>query len=770
VRRLLENGANSSFVNQVLDEKVPPEQVARDPVAAIQSFPTIANDKIPLPADIYGASRRNSGGINFANPATYAEFDKARGTFKNIKWYAAPLLGQTTNSGEGWTLRNPSILSDIVGDCRDATEKEVEAAIAIAVKAEKNWRETAVEARAAILERIADLYEENRVELMVLLSREAGKSLFDGISEVREAADFCRYYAKRGRIDMAEGNRAARGTFICISPWNFPLAIFTGQIVAAMVAGNPVIAKPAEQTPLIAARAVELMRGAGIPAAVLQLLPGDGAVVGAKLVSSSDIKGVCFTGSTDTAKVIARALAERAAPDAPLIAETGGLNAMIVDSTALPEQAVRDIVASAFQSAGQRCSALRMLYLQEDVADKVLTMLKGAMRELKIGNPWDISVDVGPVIDEDAKKGIENHCQKMEAEGRLIEKLSIADVADAGSFVAPAVYRVSGIEELEKEIFGPILHVATFRAQDIVKVVDDVNAAGYGLTLGLHTRVDTRVQEICDKAHVGNLYVNRNQIGAVVGVQPFGGEGLSGTGPKAGGPFYLTRFTKLMDIPAEGAVLSKEASAWDFEKCASLVASADKARQDWDEQTDRRAVLEQAADKFDGKLAALVRKALATASAYDPTPESLTGPTGESNQLFLHGRGVVLAAGEKALEGAVLALLTGNAVVMLGKSAAAEKLSSALSKAGAPKAIFQVQDIPLSLDLVEKLDGLAALLVAEGEYELRPLRRALAMRAGPIIPLIIGATDWRLLVAERALCIDTTASGGNARLLAANEA
>src|SRR5690606_18697627 len=346
----------------------------------------------------------------------------------------------------------------------------------------------------------------------------------------------------------AEPGSQARGVIACISPWNFPLAIFTGQIAAALVTGNAVIAKPAEQTPLNAFRAVKLMHEAGVPEDVVQLLPGDGEAVGAPLTADPRIAGVCFTGSTEVARLIERQLAETAAPDAMLIAETGGINAMIVDSTALPEQAVRDILASAFQSAGQRCSALRMLYVQKDVEQKVLTMLTGAMRELKVGRPWELATDVGPVIDDDALEGILAYCAKMEAEGRLIAKL---EAPAGGRFVPPHILRVSGIEEIEREVFGPVLHVATFEADEIDRVVAAINARGYGLTFGLHTRIDARVQQILDGIHAGNVYVNRNQIGAVVGAQPFGGEGLSGTGPKAGGPFYLKRFRKRAAAIAE---------------------------------------------------------------------------------------------------------------------------------------------------------------------------------------------------------------------------
>ncbi|WP_339712596.1 bifunctional proline dehydrogenase/L-glutamate gamma-semialdehyde dehydrogenase PutA [uncultured Sneathiella sp.] len=772
VRRLLENGANSSFVNQVLDEKVPPKKVVRDPVAAVLEYPSIANDRIPLPSALYGKARANSSGINFPNPATLADFDKARSDFKTFQWRAAPRINGKEVEGKFYTVKNPSHFSDIVGECLDATEKDVADAITVAVSGAENWCNKPSVERAAILERIADLYEAHRVELMALLSREAGKSLMDGISEVREAADFCRYYALRAREDAANGDMVGRGLFICISPWNFPLAIFTGQIVAALVAGNSVIAKPAEQTPLIAARAVELMLEAGIPGEVLQFLPGDGAIVGAALVSDPQVQGVCFTGSTETAQRISRAMAENADPEAPLIAETGGLNAMIVDSSALPEQAVRDIVASAFQSAGQRCSALRVLYVQEDVAEKVTKMLDGAMAELRIGNPWDISVDVGPVIDEEAKAMIEAHCNKLESEGKLIWKLPPPKGGGKGCYVGPAAYRIGDINELEREIFGPVLHIATFKAQDVNKVVEKINATGYGLTLGLHTRVDTRVQDVCDLAHVGNLYVNRNQIGAVVGVQPFGGEGLSGTGPKAGGPLYLRRFMKLRDHETPPQVDSSE-DAGDVtvsKETLALVIEAQKAQLKWDRQDDRLSLLRKVAAKLGDEAASEMTTALERAADYDPRPRDLVGPTGESNRLSLHGRGVIICAGKNALSLSALALLTGNTVLLADAPSEATEVIAALEKSKLPKGLIASLPVPLSPSIVRNLPSLSGVALSAGDYELVRYRQAVAAREGAIIPLITNGHSWDYMVAERALSIDTTASGGNAKLLAANEA
>jgi RHH-type transcriptional regulator, proline utilization regulon repressor / proline dehydrogenase / delta 1-pyrroline-5-carboxylate dehydrogenase len=770
VRRLLENGANSSFVNQVLDSSVPAREVVRDPVAVIEKLGASPNASIPLPVNLFGSDRKNSLGINFADPGELEDFSNSRDQFKKHKWHATPIVGGVKREGKLSKIKNPARKIDVVGQCSPADAVDVDKAVTISMKNEKKWRQTGVNERAIILEKIADLYEENRAELMALLSREAGKSLFDGISEVREAADFCRYYAMRARIDMSEGKYGGRGVFACISPWNFPLAIFTGQIVAALVAGNPVIAKPAEQTPLIAARAIELMHEAGIPANVLHFLPGEGVTVGARLVSHPDIKGTCFTGSTDTARLINKSMAENAAPDAPLIAETGGLNAMIVDSSALPEQAVRDIIASAFQSAGQRCSALRVLYLQEDIADKIIEMLTGAMDELAIGNPWDISIDVGPVIDAEAKAMIETHCHQLEAEGRLVKKLQVPESLKDGSFVGPAIFRLASIGELTKEIFGPILHIVTFAAGEVSAVVDQINETGYGLTLGVHTRVDTRVQEICDQAHVGNLYINRNQIGAVVGVQPFGGEGLSGTGPKAGGPLYLHRFMgdETLKIDRKETDFSDKYTV-DAQDLQNISERAKEALSMWQVRQDYRKTFEKIGTMLHGPLKSVLNNALARTESFDPRPSDLVGPTGESNRLSIHGRGVILCGGDSGVDHAVMALLTGNAVILLGEQDEAKELQQALRGSDAPEHLLQIVDLKLSPKIIQQWPEIAGLALSGTGPELRSLRIALAARESAILPLIHNSNEWREYVMERAICIDTTASGGNTALLAAAE-
>jgi len=525
VRRLLENGANSSFVNQIVDTDVPATVVAADPFDGIGDMPAL-----PKGPALFEPERVNSQGFDLSHQPTLAEIEHGRGLVATKTWVARPLIVADASDGQAMDIRNPARPDDVVGRVSPATQQDVEAALAQA----KTW-DAPVTARADALRTAADGMEGNAHEIFAILAREAGKALPDAVAELREAVDFLRYYAAQAEL---AADATPRGTWVCISPWNFPLAIFCGQIAAALAAGNAVIAKPAEQTPLIADFAVKLLHAAGVPAAALQLLPGGGDI-GAALTSDARVGGVAFTGSTATAMKINAAMAQHCAPGTPLIAETGGLNAMIVDSTALPEHAVRDIINGAFRSAGQRCSALRCLYVQEDIADDLVTMLQGAMDALVVGDPWYLATDVGPVIDAAAQSAIAEYIAAAQAEGRMVHQ--IAAPSD-GAFIAPTILRVGGISEMEREVFGPVLHVATFRAEAIDQVIADINATGYGLTFGLHTRIDDRVEDVVNAVNAGNIYVNRDQIGAVVGSQPFGGEGLSGTGPKAGGPHYLPRY------------------------------------------------------------------------------------------------------------------------------------------------------------------------------------------------------------------------------------
>jgi RHH-type proline utilization regulon transcriptional repressor/proline dehydrogenase/delta 1-pyrroline-5-carboxylate dehydrogenase len=557
VRRLLENGANSSFVNRITDDAVAIDDLIRDPVEAVSSFASIPHPKIPLPVDLLRSQnhdRTNSMGVNLANDNDLrALAEQLNAAVK--PWKAAPLVPGATPAGALLNVTNPADTRQVVGQWQPADSATVEKALANAVAAQPAWNRTPAASRAAILEHAADQLEARMPEFMALCVKEAGKSLPDGIAEVREAVDFLRYYATQAREQFGHAEKLpsptgesnelqlhGRGVFVCISPWNFPLAIFLGQVAAALAAGNSVIAKPAEQTNLIGYYAVKLLLDAGVPEGVVQFLPGDGATVGAALTADPRVAGVAFTGSTDTARAINRAMAARDAAIGVLIAETGGQNAFIADSSALPEQLVKDAIGSAFTSAGQRCSAARVLFVQDDIADKVMTMLSGAMAELKVGDPGLLSTDVGPVIDADALQILKDHAVRMEKEARLIAAASLSEEAAHGTFFAPRAYELKNLDQLHKEIFGPVLHVIRWKGDQLDAVIDQINATGYGLTLGVHSRIDETVDRISSRINVGNVYVNRNQIGAVVGVQPFGGQGLSGTGPKAGGPHYLLRF------------------------------------------------------------------------------------------------------------------------------------------------------------------------------------------------------------------------------------
>ncbi|MFC4256935.1 bifunctional proline dehydrogenase/L-glutamate gamma-semialdehyde dehydrogenase PutA [Croceibacterium xixiisoli] len=552
VRRLLENGANSSFVNRMADAEVPVEELVGDPVAELAAITPRRNPAIPLPADIF-PGRRNSAGVDLADPLVREALLADLAGMRERQWAAAPTV--IAEGGEPCPVTSPQDRSDIVGDVIDATPADCALMVGRGRAAQAAWDQSGGAARARLLDRAADLFEAHRSEILSLCQREAGKTLSDAVLELREAVDFLRYYAAEARSQFAaptllpgptgEQNWLrlhGRGVFVTISPWNFPLAIFIGPAAAALAAGNSVIAKPAEQTPLIAALAVRLCHEAGLPNDVLQLAPGDGRT-GAALTSDARIAGVAFTGSTETALAINRSLAAHNGPIATLIAETGGQNALIVDSSALPEQVTRDVVAGAFQSAGQRCSALRVLYLQDDVADAMLAMIRGAFDALVIGDPAELASDVGPVIDAEAQTALNDHVAAMRAAGRRVWQRDLpASLAADASFVAPAIIEIQSITDLAQENFGPVLHVARFPAEGLAQVIEDINSVGYGLTLGLHSRIDAHHRLVEGRARVGNLYINRNQIGAVVGSQPFGGEGLSGTGPKAGGPHYVARF------------------------------------------------------------------------------------------------------------------------------------------------------------------------------------------------------------------------------------
>jgi RHH-type transcriptional regulator, proline utilization regulon repressor / proline dehydrogenase / delta 1-pyrroline-5-carboxylate dehydrogenase len=555
VRRLLENGANTSFVNRFMDEQVAVSEIVRDPVALLEALSSVANPRLPVPAALY-PDRRNSRGLDLGSPRVLGQLCNQIAARRKASHAAAPMVhGLKAGAGTDYPVTNPADRRDVAGRARDATPAEIDAAFATAARAQSAWNDQGGEARAAVLEKAADLLEAQPEDFYSLLVREAGKTLPDAIAEVRETVDFCRYYALRARQlfgapqrltgptgETNELSLQGRGVFACISPWNFPLAIFAGQVTAALAAGNSVVAKPAEPTPLIAARFTSLLHAAGVMPAALAMVPSQGPVFGEVAFRHGALAGVAMTGSTATALTINRLLAQRNGAILPLIAETGGLNAMLVDSTALPEQVCDDVMGSAFASAGQRCSALRILYLQEEIADTVIEMIAGAMEDLVIGDPADPRTDVGPVITPKAAEGLNRHIEKMRNEARIVKACALQGNCAHGSFVAPHLIELRDAAQLTREEFGPILHVVRYSSADLGKVLESIRTTGYGLTLGVQTRLESFWREIFARTHIGNTYINRNMVGAVVGVQPFGGSGLSGTGPKAGGPHYLPRF------------------------------------------------------------------------------------------------------------------------------------------------------------------------------------------------------------------------------------
>ena len=555
VRRLLENGANTSFVNRILDDNIDVKDIVADPIDETRANDASPHTAILAPADLFSPERSNSHGYNIADRTVSHELLAAMQGHTGKHRHAAPIVGGKTLKGATEASVNPADVSEVVGVCSLADQASVDRALKLAEAAQSAWDRTPAEERSETLDKVADLFEEHGPELMALCVAEAGKTIPDALSELREAIDFIRYYAAQARTSFGEptalpgptGERntlgmRGRGVFLCISPWNFPLAIFTGQITAALAAGNAVLAKPAEQTPMVTHRAVELFLKAGIPPEVLHFLPGDGAGIAGYAAADPRVAGVAFTGSTETARLINQTLASRDGPIGALIAETGGQNAMFVDSSALPEQVVLDSVYSAFNSAGQRCSALRVLCLQSDIAPRVIELLKGHMSELTIGDPANLSTDVGPAIDRESQTMLTGHIKAISKKGKLIQQCVLPEATAKGTFVAPTAIEIDSVSQLEREVFGPVLHIIRYSGDKLAKIMDAVNDTGFGLTMGLHSRIDSRARAFVNHSGAGNIYINRNMIGAVVGVQPFGGRGLSGTGPKAGGPHYLSRF------------------------------------------------------------------------------------------------------------------------------------------------------------------------------------------------------------------------------------
>ncbi len=733
VRRLLENGSNSSFVNQILDPAVTIDELLRDPVGLAAEHDGAPHPRIGLPPDLFAPGRRNSAGLDLNDEPTLLALEASFARAGRQSWHAAPLLAEgTAGEAEPRAVRNPARLQELVGQVRDAGRHDVESALAAAQAYTTRWSATTAAERSTMLDRAADLLESQHAELMWLAVHEAGKTLGNALGEVREAVDFCRYYAGQLRAPGFDADSSPLGVVACISPWNFPLAIFVGQVSAALAAGNVVVAKPAEQTPLTAARAVRLLHEAGVPRAALQLLPGDGRV-GAQLAADARVRGVLFTGSSEVAALIDRQLAARSVQEEiVLVAETGGINAMVVDSSSLPEQVVHDVLASAFDSAGQRCSALRVLCLQEEIAARVLSMLSGALRQLSVGDPSRLATDIGPVIDAEARERLEAHVERLRA-GHRLDRLPLPAQAAHGHFVAPTIVEIDALAELDREVFGPVLHVLRYRRDGLGQLVDAINATGYGLTFGVHSRIDETIDFVVARIRAGNVYVNRNMIGAVVGVQPFGGLGLSGTGPKAGGPLMLPRLRRNARSPSLPAAAD------------AALPPAFSALWQW-AQASGRADLAAACARL-AQQAPLARAV------------ELPGPTGESNHLRFIARGRVLCVADDAselLRQAAAALVGGNRVVLC-----------------APGAEAVLAQLPPEIGpLAQAAHGAAdaaADLVLCGPQQAPTLRRLMAERDGPRVRVVTPADDGSYpvsaLVAEQTVTVNTAAAGGNASLM-----
>ena len=767
VRRLLENGANTSFVNRIADETLPLAELVEDPVKTVLAMAAkdgavgLPHPAIALPRALYGAGRLNSRGVDLANESALASIAQLLAK-PDRSWQAEPLLGVDVGAtSASRTVLNPSDRSDAIGTVRDATLEDVATALSCAAQAASSWVATAPADRAALLDAAANKLESDTEALITLLVREAGKTCANAVAEVREAVDFLRYYAQQIRGSFDNATHKPLGPVVCISPWNFPLAIFIGQVAAALAAGNPVLAKPAEQTPLIAAAAVRALWAAGVPRAAVQLLPGPGETIGAALVADARVQGVLFTGSTEVARLLQRSLSRRLGAHGqpvPLVAETGGQNAMIVDSSALAEQVVADVVASAFDSAGQRCSALRVLCVQRDGADRLIEMLEGAVRELRVGDPRRLAVDVGPVIDGDAQGIVERHIAAMRGKGHRVARPATvdADALSRGTFVPPTMIEIDHIAELQREVFGPVLHVLRYDRDDLAGLLQQIKDTGYGLTLGVHTRIDETLAQVVHAAHAGNIYANRNIVGAVVGVQPFGGEGLSGTGPKAGGPLYLLRL--LSARPADAARRSTQAAGAEGEPpVRGWAASADEAEgqaafsalQQWAD-TKGHADLARACERFES-------------AAPSRAWRLLPGPTGEANLYTVLPREAVLCLAEhdadRLLQLAAVLAVGGHAVWPADCRALREQLPAAAR-----------ERVSLAQDWRAGAVHFDALLHQGLTSELQSILQQLASRPGPIVSVTTlagadAAVPLERLMIERSLSINTAAAGGNASLM-----
>jgi RHH-type proline utilization regulon transcriptional repressor/proline dehydrogenase/delta 1-pyrroline-5-carboxylate dehydrogenase len=733
VRRLLENGANTSFVNKIADSKISIDDLIADPMAEARKITPLGapHEKIALPASIFGAARRNSSGLDLSNEQRLASLASAMLAGVDTRWHAGPILASGPVEGQARPVLNPADLRDTVGSVIDAPPDIVDAAFTCALATAPVWQSTPPQDRAAVLNRAADMLETRMPSLIGLIVREAGKTLPAAIGEVREAVDFLHYYAEQ-IVHFDNDTHRPLGPVVAISPWNFPLAIFMGQVAAALAAGNVVLAKPAEETPLIAAASVNLLLEAGVPPGAIQMLPGDGAI-GAALVADDRMRGVLFTGSTEVARIIQKQLATRLDSRGlpiPLIAETGGQNAMVVDSSALPEQAVADIIASAFDSAGQRCSALRILLVQDDIAPRLINMLHGAMAQLAVGRPDHLATDIGPVISDAARQNIVEHIASMRQRGYPVSTLELSKSCAHGNFIAPTVIEIPSIDVLGREVFGPVLHVLRYKRTDLNRIIEAVNALGYGLTFGIHSRIDETISQVINRVHAGNIYVNRNIIGAVVGVQPFGGHALSGTGPKAGGPLYLRRL--LAERPVTHGL---------------PMGGVPEAFHDFIEFLNTQNI-------DTTKLSGYAKHAPLQTSAVLP------GPVGEQNQYRLMPRGRVLCRAE-TLEGVLrqiaACLATGNKALVLS-DAVLPPLPAALAKH-----VERVTKIvPADVALYEGDTGGLCALMTE-----------LAEQPHSVVPVYaLPREGWRnadypleFLLAEQAVSVNTAAAGGNASLM-----
>ncbi len=790
VRRLLENGANSSFVNAIVDESRPVESLLEDPVEKTQRLKNTYNEQILKPINLFGLERDNSKGLDLNDINQITPLKESLN-----RWFKTHSLAQAQVPADCFAVRNPANHDEIMGYHSHDSREQMLTKLAKAQSTFASWSQTPIVERANLLRRTANIFERHMDELIALCIKEAGKIAQDGIDEVREAVDFCRYYAARAE-ELAEDERLEpRGVVLCISPWNFPLAIFIGQVAAALVTGNTVIAKPAEQTGLIAKRALELMESVGMPEETVIAVTAKGSAVGEALLSDERIKAVVFTGSTATGTHISRTLAKRGGDQIPLIAETGGQNCMLVDSTALPEQIVDDVISSGFKSAGQRCSALRVLFLQEEIADNVTRMLIGAMQELNVGDPSLLATDVGPVIDNKALTSLEEHAQDMQTKAELLYQCSVP--ANKGTFFAPRLYQIADISVLQREVFGPCVHIVRFKGNELESSIEKINSTGFGLTMGIHSRIEERAVELAKLSRAGNVYINRNMIGAVVGVQPFGGRGLSGTGPKAGGPNYLPRLMieKATPKPQRDNVLLADdtpliSDGPSKQQADVFMQNAIKAEHEWRQadlntrisavrqllaQIAKVSIVEELADDFNSTLAA-ARSQLISIEKQMRKPKVLPGPTGESNILYLEPRGILVCFADKNVTfeywtlSIVTALATGNIVISVVSDLFYEEALAFRDKfnaTGAPEGVLQVAKL-CHLEALLEQDKLAGVVIDSHSPRCTFMVRKLAEREGAILPVITAEYNDHLiqrLLTEKTISIDTTASGGNTSLM-----